>query len=67
LRTNVDVGAANVRRQASIGVAFSDHSTTSDMLVARADVAMYESKRARAGRPIVFDDIAGEAPSAATG
>jgi diguanylate cyclase (GGDEF)-like protein/PAS domain S-box-containing protein len=41
-----------VAYQASVGVAWSDGAgTPPDTLVARADRAMYESKRERAGRP----------------
>jgi diguanylate cyclase (GGDEF)-like protein/PAS domain S-box-containing protein len=44
--------------RASVGLAFSDDSTTADDLVERADAAMYESKRRGLGLPVAFDDLA---------
>jgi diguanylate cyclase (GGDEF)-like protein/PAS domain S-box-containing protein len=49
----MDLRNGCVNLSASVGVAFSSHGTTSGALVARADAAMYESKRRRAGRPVV--------------
>ena len=42
-----------VQLSASIGVAFSSLGATSEALVARADAAMYESKRRGVGLPVV--------------
>jgi predicted signal transduction protein with EAL and GGDEF domain len=42
-----------VHLSASIGVAFSSYGATSEALVARADAAMYESKRRGEGVPVV--------------
>jgi diguanylate cyclase (GGDEF)-like protein/PAS domain S-box-containing protein len=47
-----DVALAGGGRQASIGVAWSTgEAIAAETLIARADRAMYESKRQRAGRP----------------
>lgn len=40
--------------RASIGVACSDPGITGDALVARADIAMYESKQQGRGRPVLY-------------
>jgi GGDEF domain-containing protein len=53
LRDDMPLGDGERRQQASIGVAWSaaGSETVADALVARADGAMYESKREGAGRP----------------
>jgi diguanylate cyclase (GGDEF)-like protein/PAS domain S-box-containing protein len=52
LRRDVTLSAGG--RQASIGVAWSSGETVgAEALIARADRAMYESKRERAGRPML--------------
>ena len=51
----LDVGPVDTR--ASVGVAWSSAEvTTADELVARADLAMYESKRRAIGRPVPYSD-----------
>jgi GGDEF domain-containing protein len=50
----VDLGVERVVPRASIGVAWSNgQHIDADSLVARADQAMYESKRQRLGRPVL--------------
>jgi len=60
-------GAEGIECQVSIGVAWSSGSDTSaDTLVAMADRAMYESKRARVGQPVLaaaFRDSGGQSAS----
>jgi diguanylate cyclase (GGDEF)-like protein/PAS domain S-box-containing protein len=47
------LGEGSIPMRASIGVAIADDSqTTSELLIARADAAMYESKRAGTGSPV---------------
>lgn len=51
LNADIRLAAGTITLQASVGVAWSEgHETTADTLVARADAAMYESKRLRAGQ-----------------
>jgi diguanylate cyclase (GGDEF)-like protein len=45
LHTTVDLGAGTVELRASIGLAWTCETLDPDVLIARADVAMYESKR----------------------
>ena len=48
------IDGAPVSAQASLGVALAtEPDVTADSLVAQADAAMYQSKRQRAGRPVV--------------
>ena len=48
-------GSADVA--VSIGIAIApDHAATADELMLKADRALYKSKNARLGRPVVFDD-----------
>ncbi len=58
------IAGTSLTLQASIGVAFSRRECTADELVARADAAMYESKRIGRGRAVILDLDPGE-PSAA--
>ena len=52
LSEDVPLASATISHQISVGVAWSDGAgADADELVARADAAMYESKRERAGRP----------------
>ena len=52
-----DVALAGGGRQASIGVAWSTgEAIDAETLIARADRAMYESKRERAGRPTLANE-----------
>ena len=62
----VQLAGATLDLQASLGVAFSGHRPiTADALVARADAAMYESKRQGLGRPVVYSaDLARTSPVA---
>ena len=59
-------GSADVA--ASVGIAVApDHAATADELMLKADRALYKSKNARLGRPVVFDNeldfsLADEAP-----
>ena len=45
LTSSVDVGPCSVRLRASVGVAWTSDALDPDALIARADSAMYESKR----------------------
>jgi diguanylate cyclase (GGDEF)-like protein/PAS domain S-box-containing protein len=57
LRNQVVLKKAAVPSSASIGVAWCDgQSTTAEALVAQADSAMYQSKRAGIGEPVLFDE-----------
>jgi diguanylate cyclase (GGDEF)-like protein/PAS domain S-box-containing protein len=56
LHHTISLADGDVRLSASVGVAFSGPGATSESLVARADVAMYESKRQGDGLPVVFGD-----------
>jgi diguanylate cyclase (GGDEF)-like protein/PAS domain S-box-containing protein len=63
---SIDLGAQTVTPTASIGLAWSNSpNTDADTLVAQADQAMYESKRRRLGRPVLFGDLttAGQLPT----
>jgi diguanylate cyclase (GGDEF)-like protein/PAS domain S-box-containing protein len=51
----VVVAGHTIELTASIGVAVSLAESSSDLLVAQADAAMYESKRRGAGLPVMFD------------
>jgi diguanylate cyclase (GGDEF)-like protein/PAS domain S-box-containing protein len=54
MNATVDVGRGQVTVRASIGVAFTTESIDTDTLIAQADSAMYESKRAGQQRAILF-------------
>jgi diguanylate cyclase (GGDEF)-like protein/PAS domain S-box-containing protein len=57
LRNQITLRKALVPSSASIGVAWSDgQSTNAETLVAQADAAMYESKRAGNAQPVMFDE-----------
>jgi diguanylate cyclase (GGDEF)-like protein/PAS domain S-box-containing protein len=57
LHGQVRVGGLSVPLRASIGVAWSDDPTvTADALLARADAAMYASKRNDAGEPVLSEE-----------
>jgi diguanylate cyclase (GGDEF)-like protein/PAS domain S-box-containing protein len=59
LSEDVELATATISHKISVGVAWSDaQNTNADELVARADEAMYESKRERAGRPQLAQDVA---------
>jgi predicted signal transduction protein with EAL and GGDEF domain len=61
------VRKATVPSSASIGVAWSDgQSTTAEILVAQADTAMYQSKRAGNGEPVLFDESMASAQATET-
>ena len=63
LSKDVPLASATISHQISIGVAWCDGAGgDADELVARADAAMYESKRERAGRP----QLAGARPQLAS-
>jgi diguanylate cyclase (GGDEF)-like protein len=51
------LGGEAVTVQASIGACYAEHNLTADELVARADSAMYESKRQGAGRLVLFGAV----------
>jgi diguanylate cyclase (GGDEF)-like protein len=57
LRNQITLKKAAVASSASIGVAWCDgQSTTAEALVAQADAAMYQSKRAGNGKPVLFKE-----------
>jgi diguanylate cyclase (GGDEF)-like protein/PAS domain S-box-containing protein len=57
LRHQIRLKKAAVPSSASIGVAWSDGlRITAETLVAQADTAMYQSKRAGNGEPVLFDE-----------
>jgi diguanylate cyclase (GGDEF)-like protein/PAS domain S-box-containing protein len=57
LRNHISVEKADLPSSASIGVAWSyGLRTTAETLVAQADTAMYRSKRAGNGEPVLFDE-----------
>ncbi|MGO9956899.1 MAG: diguanylate cyclase domain-containing protein [Solirubrobacteraceae bacterium] len=58
LNRRVALAAGTVDLCASIGVAWPQTDTTAETLIAHADAAMYESKRTRTGKPVLFADIA---------
>jgi diguanylate cyclase (GGDEF)-like protein/PAS domain S-box-containing protein len=63
LNQPLDISAGTVDLHASIGVAFSEPGDTCDGLVARADSAMYQSKRAGGGTTVLYSRAADdEAP-----
>jgi len=55
------LGAGPVTVRASMGACYAEHELTADELVARADSAMYESKRQGAGRLVLFGAVHGPA------
>ena len=62
LRNQITLKKAVVASSASIGVAWCDgQSTTAEALVARADAAMYQSKRAGNGKPVLFKESMADA------
>ncbi|SDY65357.1 PAS domain S-box-containing protein/diguanylate cyclase (GGDEF) domain-containing protein [Micromonospora pattaloongensis] len=56
LHQEVALSCGAVRLGGSVGVACADRPITADELVARADAAMYESKRQRLGAPVLYTD-----------
>jgi len=57
LRNPIHLKRVLVPSRASIGLAWSDApGTTSQKLVSQADAAMYASKRAGVGEPVLFDE-----------
>jgi diguanylate cyclase (GGDEF)-like protein/PAS domain S-box-containing protein len=57
LRNQIVLKKAAVPSSASIGVAWCNgRTTTAEALVAQADTAMYQSKRADNGEPVLFDE-----------
>ena len=54
LRQPVRLAGATLQVRASVGVAFSRQRVRADLLVHRADAAMYLSKRRGEGRPVVY-------------
>ncbi|MEV1289957.1 diguanylate cyclase [Micromonospora sp. NPDC049679] len=56
LHEDVPLSAGTIELAASIGVACAEHGITSDELIARADAAMYESKRHGLGAPVLYTD-----------
>lgn len=54
LGTPLQLAHLEMTPKASIGVAWSDREVDVDALVDRADIAMYESKRQRLGRPALY-------------
>src|SRR5579864_576759 len=64
--TSLQVGPEVVTPMASIGVAFAaGNASDADTLVARADRAMYASKRSRLGNPVLDASDCGQARFAA--
>jgi len=67
LRNQIILKKASVPSSASIGVAWCDgRSTTAEALVAQADRAMYQSKRAGNGVPALFDESMASAANTET-
>ena len=60
LNATIDIGLGVVDLSASIGVAWTCEQLDPDALIARADIAMYESKRGGLSKVTLFDAI--EAP-----
>jgi diguanylate cyclase (GGDEF)-like protein/PAS domain S-box-containing protein len=58
LTTSVDVGAATVDLRASVGVVWTMEALDTDTLIARADRAMYESKRLGDHGVTLYSEIA---------
>lgn len=56
LHGDIRIAGHRLEPAASIGVAVSTHTSTTEQLVADADTAMYESKRLGAGTPVLFTD-----------
>ena len=56
LQGPVVVAGHSIELKASIGVAVSEVASSSDLLVAQADAAMYESKRRGDGTAVLFGD-----------
>lgn len=55
LRREVELAGGSIDMRASVGVAWTSADiTNADELVARADAAMYESKRRGVGRPVAY-------------
>jgi diguanylate cyclase (GGDEF)-like protein/PAS domain S-box-containing protein len=50
----LDISAGTVDLHASIGIAFNEPGDTCDGLVARADSAMYQSKRGGGGKTVLY-------------
>jgi diguanylate cyclase (GGDEF)-like protein len=58
ITTLAEVGPGTVELRASVGVAFSSGGLDADALIAHADTAMYEAKRAGAERATLFTGAA---------
>ncbi|WP_449063395.1 diguanylate cyclase domain-containing protein [Planomonospora algeriensis] len=56
LEGEVALSAGTARLSAAIGVTCSTYGSTGDVLIAQADMAMYESKRRRPLRPVPFGE-----------
>jgi len=54
LRQPVRLAGATLELRASVGVAYTRRRVRADVLVQRADAAMYASKRRAEGRPVVY-------------
>ncbi len=64
LNQPLDISAGTVDLHASIGVAFNQPGDTCDVLVARADSAMYQSKRGGGGTTVLHGGAADQVRSA---
>jgi diguanylate cyclase (GGDEF)-like protein len=65
ITATIDVGPVTVELRASVGVAWTTEALDADMFIARADSAMYESKRTHCGGVTLFNqgrDDASPAP-----
>ena len=60
------LSAGMVDLHASIGLAFNEPGDTCDALVARADAAMYQSKRGGGGTAVLYSHAADDDRSAST-
>jgi len=58
LDRTVDLTGGATELRASVGIACSEPAMSADTLVAHADEAMYRSKRAGLGRPVLYSDAA---------
>ena len=64
LRQPVRLAGATLELRASVGVAYAGRRVRADLLVRRADAAMYRSKHRGEGRPVVYSSAVARASGA---